>query len=61
MGSEWIWFENGESIWTESSYKYTWSELRRIAASAGFTVERRWTDARSWFALLYLAVHPDAP
>jgi len=59
VGSEWIWFENGESIWTESSYKYTWSELRRITASAGFTVERRWTDARSWFALLYLAAHPD--
>jgi len=60
VGSEWIWFENGESIWTESSYKYTWSELRRITASAGFNVERRWTDARSWFALLYLTVHPDA-
>ena len=47
-------FAQGESIWTESSYKYTLEEFERLAAAAGFKVEHVWTDARKWFSVQYL-------
>ncbi len=47
-------FTAGESIWTESSYKYTEHEFAALAASAGFRVERIWTDLRRWFSVQYL-------
>ncbi len=47
-------FAAGESIWTESSYKYTETEFAELAATAGFRVERIWTDARRWFSVQYL-------
>ncbi len=47
-------FTAGESIWTESSYKYTPEEFSRLAASAGLRVERTWMDARRWFSVHYL-------
>jgi dimethylhistidine N-methyltransferase len=49
-------FKLGESIWTESSYKYTLEEFAQLARSAGFTVERVWTDARQLFSVQYLKV-----
>jgi dimethylhistidine N-methyltransferase len=49
-------FKLGESIWTESSYKYTLDEFARLAATAGFTVERVWTDPRQLFSVQYLRV-----
>ncbi len=54
-GSE-ISFKLGESIWTESSYKYTLEEFAQFAATAGFTVERVWTDPRKLFSVQYLRV-----
>jgi len=48
-------FTEGESIWTESSYKYDLSDFTRIADDVGFTVEKVWTDTRQWFSVLYLA------
>jgi uncharacterized SAM-dependent methyltransferase len=52
-----IQFAEGESIWTESSYKFDALMLDRLAAAAGFTVARRWTDAgdRFWVAFLEVA------
>jgi L-histidine Nalpha-methyltransferase len=47
-------FALGESIWTERSYKYTLAEFADLAASAGFTVEQVWTDARQLFSVQYL-------
>ena len=47
-------FAEGESIWTESSYKYDLNDFARMANDAGFTVERIWTDDRQWFSMLYL-------
>ena len=35
-------FEQGESIWTESSHKFTLEELEMYAASAGFAVASTW-------------------
>jgi dimethylhistidine N-methyltransferase len=47
-------FSRGESIWTESSYKYTLDEFASLAAAAGFRAERVWTDEREWFSVQYL-------
>src|SRR5260370_21091362 len=47
-------FKLGESIWTESSYKYTPEEFAQLAATAGFSVERVWTDPRQFFSAPYI-------
>jgi L-histidine Nalpha-methyltransferase len=49
-------FEPGESIWTESSYKYELREFAALAALAGWRCERTWTDERAWFSVQYLTV-----
>jgi dimethylhistidine N-methyltransferase len=56
VAGECVSFERGESIWTESSYKYTIHELGLLAAHSGFEVARVWTDPCRWFAVLYLVV-----
>ncbi|MGA2186427.1 MAG: L-histidine N(alpha)-methyltransferase [Bryobacteraceae bacterium] len=38
-------FREGETIWTESSHKYTIEGLRDMAGAAGFRVNGEWTDA----------------
>ena len=43
-------FEEGETIHTENSYKYSESDLQALAADAGFAIEQVWTDSRSRFA-----------
>jgi dimethylhistidine N-methyltransferase len=47
-------FRLGESIWTESSYKYTLEEFARLASATGFRVERVWTDPQQFFSVQYL-------
>ncbi len=44
----------GESICTEYSYKYSLAEFSALARSAGFHVERVWTDDRELFSVQYL-------
>ena len=56
IGESEVAFKLGESIWTESSYKYTLEEFAQIAAIAGFTVEHVWTDPRKLFSVQYLSV-----
>lgn len=51
-----IFLEKGESIWTESSYKYEIDGFVQLAAAAGFSVEKVWTDERKWFSVQYLVV-----
>jgi len=43
--------EAGESIWTESSYKYRPDEVVGMLEPAGFRLLEQWTDARPGFAL----------
>lgn len=43
-------FDAGETIHTENSWKYDDARLDALARDSGFTAERRWTDARGWFA-----------
>ena len=45
-------FEDGQSIWTESSYKFTAESVARLAD--GFEIASQWTDARGWFSVMYL-------
>jgi L-histidine Nalpha-methyltransferase len=40
----------GETIWTESSYKYETGEVRRMASRAGFDCHAQWTDEEWPFA-----------
>jgi len=47
-------FAKGESIWTESSYKFNLDEFEQMAAAAGFKVEHIWTDEQQWFSVQYL-------
>lgn len=43
-------FEQGESLWTESSHRFRTDELQRWGLQAGFTTAAQWTDARWAFA-----------
>lgn len=47
-------FADGESIWTESSYKYDRGRLEQLVAAGGFAIERLWTDARRRFWVGFL-------
>lgn len=40
-------FAAGESLWTESSHRFTCEELRAWGEAAGFTVDAQWVDP-SW-------------
>jgi dimethylhistidine N-methyltransferase len=44
-------FDAGESIHTENSYKYSIEGFRALAAQAGFSARRTWTDRNTLFAL----------
>ncbi len=47
-------FDEGESLWTESSYKFSLPQFTALASRAGFEVVRTWTDADRMFAVMYL-------
>jgi len=49
-------FEEGETIRTEYSYKYTLEDFAALTADAGFSVEHVWTDDRSYFSVQYCTV-----
>jgi uncharacterized SAM-dependent methyltransferase len=43
-------FQNGETIWTESSHKYSMKEIFQMARTAGFRCEAQWIDEEWPFA-----------
>ena len=43
--------EAGETIWTESSYKYRPEQVRLLVERAGFATTAQWEDPRAGFAL----------
>jgi dimethylhistidine N-methyltransferase len=47
-------FDQGERIWTESSYKYEPSDVAAMAAAAGFVTTEQWIDEDARFALTLL-------
>jgi L-histidine Nalpha-methyltransferase len=42
----------GDTIQTESSYKYRLVDFSKLAARAGWHVDLVWTDPRAWFAVV---------
>ncbi len=44
-------FAAGESIWTESSYKYEAPQVGRMGEAAGLSVDSQWVDPVNRFAL----------
>ncbi len=46
-----IHFTEGESIWTESSYKYETEGVHEFGAEVGLAVRGQWVDERDRFAL----------
>jgi dimethylhistidine N-methyltransferase len=44
-------FAAGETIHTESSYKYTVAEFHTLAAAAGWQAQRTWTGERGLFSV----------
>lgn len=47
-------FTSGETIHTESSYKFTLQRFANLAAQAGLSVEHVWTDEKKMFSVQYL-------
>ena len=47
-------FEDGETILTEYSHKYTLAGFEAMANEAGFLVEKVWTDAEQLFSVQFL-------
>ena len=47
-------FDRGESIWTESSYKFDLERIQALAREAGLTIDAQWTDPDAAFALTLL-------
>jgi uncharacterized SAM-dependent methyltransferase len=43
-------FLEGETIWTESSHKYSTEEIFEMARNAGFRCEAQWIDEEWPFA-----------
>lgn len=51
-------FAEGETIWTESSYKFSREGFAALARDAGYGVERVWTDDEGLFSVQMLRVAP---
>lgn len=49
-------FSEGESIHTEYSHKYTVEGFAELAAEAGLTLRKHWTDELNRFAVLHFAI-----
>jgi dimethylhistidine N-methyltransferase len=56
VGGYEIHFDAGESIWTESSYKYSVDEFAQLARRAGFEQQEVWTDSANLFSVQHLTV-----
>jgi dimethylhistidine N-methyltransferase len=48
-------FDEGETIHTESSYKYTLAGFTKLAAGAGLSLEQSWLDDEELFSVHYLS------
>ncbi|EYF05747.1 L-histidine N(alpha)-methyltransferase [Chondromyces apiculatus] len=54
-------FHEGESIWTESSHKYTPEGIAALAEQTGFQCTRQWIEPHARFSTSLLRVALDAP
>jgi dimethylhistidine N-methyltransferase len=60
VGAHAFHFRRGESIHTESSYKYSVAQFQSLAREAGFTAAHSWVDDDHLFSMHYLEVPPEA-
>ena len=56
IGASAVLFEQGESLHTENSYKYSVESFAELAATAGLQVQRSWRDDEQLFSVHYLGV-----
>jgi len=49
-------FDEGETIHTECSYKYSLEQFGRLTSRAGLTLIRQWLDPQRYFSVQYLIV-----
>jgi L-histidine Nalpha-methyltransferase len=61
LGNESFHFEEGETIHTENSYKYTAHEFQRLAGEAGWHLKATWSDQSGLFNVHYLSLSADEP
>ncbi|MGR2738928.1 L-histidine N(alpha)-methyltransferase [Billgrantia sp. Q4P2] len=54
VAGERIAFDEGESLHTENSYKYSVAGFRELAGRAGFEPQAHWTDRDALFCIHYL-------
>jgi dimethylhistidine N-methyltransferase len=54
IGAQAFHFAAGESIHTESSYKYTPESFAALAREAGFERRQMWSDPAQWFGVFFL-------
>ncbi|MFG6490253.1 L-histidine N(alpha)-methyltransferase [Roseateles sp. BYS78W] len=54
LGDEVYLFNEGETLHTEHSHKYTVAGFQALAQRAGFTPGKVWADKNGWFAVLWL-------
>jgi dimethylhistidine N-methyltransferase len=55
LGRESFEFNEGESIHTENSYKYTAQEFQQLARTAGWHLQSSWHDEHEFFNVHYLS------
>ena len=49
-------FKVGETIHTESSYKYTYKSFEQLIESAGYKIQNFFSDEKSFFGIFILKV-----
>ena len=52
-------FNEGETLHTENSYKYSLESFTSLSNAAGFALEKSWVDEEQLFSVHYLSVLPD--
>lgn len=53
IGDAEISFAAGERLWHSDVYKYSLDEFAALAAKAGWTVNKVWTDDQQWYSVQY--------
>ena len=56
IGASAVLFEQGESLHTENSYRYSLESFTELAATAGLQVQRSWCDDEQLLSVHYLGV-----
>jgi dimethylhistidine N-methyltransferase len=61
LGNETFHFDQGESLHTENSYKYSEQEFQQLARAAGWHPKMSWTDRDGLFNVHYLSLSATEP